>query len=277
MGDINREIEDENILETDFLRILCYNFEEKYKCKYKTSQYIRLCIILMGEKNIKIGERNYTYNENQIMVLSPYLEVEVETLKPTKALVIEISDKLIENIKNKININTKYDFDIEFNELLLKKEQLKFSKDINKILDTFLGDSQDKKFLIDLYSQELVYNMLHMNKINFILNKGFNNPINKSIELMKNNILEEITITDIAKELDMSISNFSSKFKAVVGVSPNIYFTRLKLNKAKDMLKYKSVTQVSYDLGYDNISHFIDLFKRNYGITPKQYLLKLGS
>ena len=27
-------------------------------------------------------------------------------------------------------------------------------------------------------------------------------------------------------------------------------------------------------LGYDNISHFIKLFKKYYGITPKQYFLK---
>ena len=49
---------------------------------------------------------------------------------------------------------------------------------------------------------------------------------------------------------------------------------RLKLNEAKNMLKFKNVTEVSMALGYDNISHFIKLFKKYYGITPKQYFLK---
>ena len=52
-------------------------------------------------------------------------------------------------------------------------------------------------------------------------------------------------------------------------------FTNLKLHKAKEMLKYQSVTEVAFSLGYENISHFINIFKRNFGITPKQYSLSL--
>jgi len=37
------------------------------------------------------------------------------------------------------------------------------------------------------------------------------------------------------------------------------------------MLKTQNVTEVAYDLGYYNISHFILLFKNKYGITPKQF------
>ena len=92
--------------------------------------------------------------------------------------------------------------------------------------------------------------------------------------MMRDSICEKITITDIAQKLNMSVSNFSSKFKNEVGISPNIYLRRLKLNEAKNMLKFKNVTEVSMALGYDNISHFIKLFKKYYGITPKQYFLK---
>jgi AraC-like DNA-binding protein len=36
-------------------------------------------------------------------------------------------------------------------------------------------------------------------------------------------------------------------------------------------LKEKNVTEVAYDLGYENISHFISQSKKKYGYTPKQH------
>lgn len=274
MNVFNRRLELANCLETDFLKIFYYDFEKYYKETYRNYEYIRLCTIISGEKNLKIKGKQYKYDKNQIMLLSPYAEVEMEIEKPTEALVIEISDKLIESVKNKVSLDFSIEYNDDFNELLLERTSTNFDNVLKKISKLSLEKNKDKNFLIDLYSQELVYDMLHMKEINFMLNSNLNNPINKSIKIMKDNILEKITITDIADELNMSVSNFSSKFKSVVGVSPNIYLRSLKLNKAKRMLKSRSVTQVSSELGYDNISYFIKLFKRNYGITPKQYLLK---
>lgn len=269
----DKKIEGIGNLETDFLEIFYYDFEKNYKNTYKNYENIRLCTILSGEENIKINNKSYKYDKNQIMLLLPYSQVEIEVLKPTKVLVIEISNKLIEFVKEKIDLEVKNSFQLEARELLLSKDDIKFNESLEKIVHICLENDRDKLFLIDLYSQELVYDMLHMKEVNSILNNNYNNSINKSIKIMEDNILEKITITDIAEKVNMSVSNFSSKFKEEVGVSPNIYLRKLKLNKAKDMLKYKSVTEVSYDLGYYNISHFINLFKEIYGITPKQYFL----
>lgn len=270
----NRRLELANCLETDFLKVFHYDFKKYYKETYRNYEYIRLCTIISGEKNLKIKGKKYKYDKDQIMLLSPYAEVEMEIEKPTEAVVIEISDKLIESVKSKVNLDFSIECNDQVNELLLKRTSVNFNKVLKKISKLFLEKNKDKNFLIDLYSQELVYDMLHMKEINFMLNNNLNNPINKSIKIMKENILDKITISDIADELNMSVSNFSSKFKSIVGVSPNVYFRSLKLNEAKKMLKSKSVTQVSSELGYDNISYFIKLFKDSYGITPKQYLLK---
>lgn len=57
-------------------------------------------------------------------------------------------------------------------------------------------------------------------------------------------------------------------------MTPTDYLTNLKLNEATRLLKSNSVTEVAYDLGYENISHFINLFRKKFGLTPKQYSLK---
>jgi AraC-like DNA-binding protein len=43
------------------------------------------------------------------------------------------------------------------------------------------------------------------------------------------------------------------------------------MEKAKNIIAHGSVTEAAFDLGYENISYFISLFKDRYGVTPKQY------
>ena len=60
-----------------------------------------------------------------------------------------------------------------------------------------------------------------------------------------------------------------------MGISPNEYYKSIKLTEAKKLLKNKNVTEIAFDLGYENISHFISLFKDKYGMTPKKYILNI--
>ena len=70
----------------------------------------------------------------------------------------------------------------------------------------------------------------------------------------------------------MSQANLNYYFKKEFGISPKKYQNHVKIERAKDMLYEGSVTQVAMRLGFVNISHFIRLFKAEYGLTPKQYL-----
>jgi AraC-like DNA-binding protein len=47
------------------------------------------------------------------------------------------------------------------------------------------------------------------------------------------------------------------------------------MEKAQELVGQLSVTDAAIELGYDNISHFIALFKSYYGLTPGQYKKKL--
>lgn len=91
---------------------------------------------------------------------------------------------------------------------------------------------------------------------------------------MKENFKNNITISEIAYSVNMALSMFSVEFKKIIGISLNRYLINLKLNESLNLLKNNYVTDVAFDLGYENISHFIALFKKKFGLTPKQYKIK---
>lgn len=66
------------------------------------------------------------------MLLIPHSEVEIEVLEPTKALVIEISDRLIEEVKSKIKLNLDINSYNKFNGLLLRRRDIRFNSSLKK-------------------------------------------------------------------------------------------------------------------------------------------------
>ncbi len=63
------------------------------------------------------------------------------------------------------------------------------------------------------------------------------------------------------------------EFSLAFGLSPLQYITAKRLEKAKEMLLTTdlSVQEISSAIGYDNVNHFIQLFKKKTGITPGRF------
>jgi len=191
---------------------------------------------------------------------------------PTKALVIELNSDLIKSVCEKISMEYEIDYDclIE-NRLFLGEETREVKDNLSKIINITSKSKKNREFLLDLCAQELVYNLIQIKGVHQVLNLECDNPIHKAIKFMEEHYMLPISIKQISSDLEMSEASFCQYFKKIIGMSPKEYLTNLKLSKAKNMLKHTNVTEVAFDLGYENISHFISLFKVKYGITPKQY------
>jgi len=276
MSKFNRKLELIDGLETDYLRILYYDFSKPYQGTYKSYEYNRLCTIINGAKKVRVNDSEFfTYNEREFIILPPNSSINLEINIPTKALVVEIFNTLIDNITKKVSFEFETDFSSTTNKIFSGTEKSPFlNMIIEKILQTATSSDKNREFLMDLYAQEMTYNLLKTQYLQEILGSQSNNFTQLAIQMMKNNLLENITIDKIAHSFHMSPANFSTKFKNATGLPPNKYLTNLKLLNAKTQLKTKNVTEVAFDLGYENISHFIHLFKDKFGATPKQYVLK---
>ncbi|HOP64475.1 MAG TPA: helix-turn-helix domain-containing protein [Spirochaetota bacterium] len=279
MNRFDRNIELCDGLETDFIKVLYYEFPEYYRDIYRSYEYYRVCTIIEGNKHVEVDNmESFVYDKDQFIVLPPESTVSMEIATPTRALVLEISDRLIDDISSRVCL----DLDIgkaplENDEQPIFRRNSDFIKEeLGKITLTALANRNNKEFLIDLYVQEMTYKLLNCMGSHMIMQGRTDNPIGKAIDIMKSSVDKDVDITGIARSLGMSPPQFSTKFKKITGLAPNLYFTHIKLNEARKMLKNKSVTEVSLDLGYDNISHFIRLFNDKFGITPKQFQMQMN-
>jgi AraC-like DNA-binding protein len=81
------------------------------------------------------------------------------------------------------------------------------------------------------------------------------------------------SLKQLASDAGMSISKLQKCFQQVFGKSISQYALSEKMNLAKQLLGTKkySVSEVGYQIGYSNLSHFTKAFNKEFGINPKAY------
>ena len=84
----------------------------------------------------------------------------------------------------------------------------------------------------------------------------------------------DLNVNLLGKELGFSRSNFYRKIKALVGVTPNEMLRIYRLNRASEMLKSRaySIGEIADLTGFATQSHFSSLFKKQFGMTPSEYI-----
>lgn len=84
---------------------------------------------------------------------------------------------------------------------------------------------------------------------------------------------EKITLTDIANAANLSKSEALRSFHLALSTTPVNYLIDYRMECAQKLLLTTNltVTQISLNVGIDNISYFVRTFRRKYGTTPKKF------
>lgn len=91
-----------------------------------------------------------------------------------------------------------------------------------------------------------------------------------ALEFIQCNLSSKIVAEDMAKLCQMSPFRFSRAFKEAFGVTFREFVLRTRLNEAARLLENPQVpvTQAAYAVGFNDMSHFSRMFKREFGVTP---------
>lgn len=93
-------------------------------------------------------------------------------------------------------------------------------------------------------------------------------------EYVSRNYMTKISFTDIAIEAHISRTYLSALFKKEVGCTFPEYLNRYRINKSIEIIKSKniSLSDVASLSGYNDYAHFSKAFKKQKGISPREYV-----
>jgi AraC-like DNA-binding protein len=127
--------------------------------------------------------------------------------------------------------------------------------------------------------QELLYHLFHkLSKRENTSQKTVNNADAEKLLALRNLILSDLSqppsLPELAVATGMSETKLKQLFKQTFGDTIYNYYQKVRMEEAAFLLKQAgySVSEVGYQLGFSNLSHFSRLFKRHYGNTPKKYV-----
>jgi len=98
--------------------------------------------------------------------------------------------------------------------------------------------------------------------------------LERAIETVERHLSDEnFDLPEFRADMNMSRSTLFRKLHALTGQSPTEFIRTIRLKRASSLLKQKfgNVTQVSLEVGFNNLSYFNRSFKKLYGVTPMEF------
>lgn len=147
-------------------------------------------------------------------------------------------------------------------------------------ISSLLQNKNDNNFFL-VYS----YLLQFLNSLNslFIVNEYDLDARTTNVPDIIKNVLKYIdtssksikSVKDLAKIFYVNPSYLSSLFSDTTHVTLKQYLTQKKISEAKNLLSGQlSISDIAYECGFSSCSHFISVFKKITGITPREYRLE---
>ncbi len=157
-----------------------------------------------------------------------------------------------------------------------------FTTFIQSLLPYFGAKTPFLNELLRLKFQELLLHLLERDttgKLRALLRQIYQGQKADLDYLMNTYLLKPLSMNELARLSGRSLSAFKRDFEAHFHTSPGQWMRHKRLEHAHFLLRNtpKNVSEVSMEIGYESVSHFIKAYKAQYGFTPKtQYRTKIA-
>ena len=86
----------------------------------------------------------------------------------------------------------------------------------------------------------------------------------------------EFTVAQLATEVGMSQTILNRKLKALIGETANVFIRTIRLKRAAQLLKLDrlSVSDIVYEVGFNDMKYFRECFRKQFDTTPTEYVKK---
>lgn len=259
-----------------------YLFVE-YKCPINAEEYQLwtdshlITYVINGKKDWISGDNKFEISKGDALFIRKGVYTTKQYFEVDYCVILFfINDNFIKNfmVENKIVVGNSINED---------HDQI-FKIDVDDSLDAlihsvfnYLKQGGDiPKSLVEIKFRELMFNII-LNPKNYSLKSYFESlqSTGKSdLEyIMTKNFHYDLSMEEFAKLSGRSLSSFKRDFNQLFAKTPGAWLRDKRLNRAKTLLQNTqlSVSEICYDSGFKNTSHFNSLFKEKFGLPPKQF------
>jgi AraC-like DNA-binding protein len=101
--------------------------------------------------------------------------------------------------------------------------------------------------------------------------------ITRAKQYIQENQTEDLSLGQVARAVNTSTFYFCKIFKKVTGINFTDYLSRVRIEKAKNLLLNPNlrVSEIAFEVGFQSLTHFNRVFKRILGLSPTEYRTQL--
>lgn len=219
---------------------------------------------------LKIGFEKEDYNqicqqmtENLIQYLKEengddileYLEHALLNMEKTGISLERFQDECVKNIYVSVEVIRERNPQFEVRKNMISYSEMKQLRSKEEVrlyaLEIFREFTEAIKSAENLFQNKKIYNL---------------------IQYINEHYTDEIGLTELADYVKMNPAYLSMLFKEQVGMSYIKYLTKIRIDKAKELLREgMKATDVSEKVGYRDYRYFSQVFKKSENITPNKY------
>ena len=151
-------------------------------------------------------------------------------------------------------------------------KSISFSDDAfnEALLDRVVFKKGENKFLVYIKNKNV---LLNTSKNLYASIFDFTDPWKIDIlEFLESNYMNDISMEEIANYTGRSLSTFKRDFKKCSTLSPREWLIRRRLEAARELIRKggRKVSDICFEVGFKNLSHFSKIYKETYGIPPTE-------
>lgn len=279
------------------IHIYTYVNNEREMSPMHQHSFIQINYVVSGRLHHHVNDSVYEIATGDIFVIPPYVPHQITLCddEPYELIELEFSEEFIlganPNLFHELD-GAQSIFDFAYIEPFLVternvrprlnlhgKQQIQVESLLDEIHQEF--DQKEDSFLLAIKADVL--------KLLVVIGRAFHENIhassdmelfdyhrdamNESIAFIDAHYQEDIILEDAARRANLSKSYFSYLFKSLTGKTFIQYIHALRIHKAMECLKTTNllISDVCFDVGFNNINHFNRIFKRETGLSPSQY------
>ena len=236
-----------------------------------------LVYVLSGKKTYKTMSGEWTLAPGQALYLKKGAEIIHQYFDDQYCMLgFFLSDELIretmEDLKGKVFLNSKQD-PSEFSARVVKTSDY-LEGYFHSMLTYFRGINRPPDHILVLKLKELLMNIANSDTLLASYFMDLTETDKPSLkQIMEKNFCFNLKHEDYAELAHRSLSSFKRDFQQLYNESPGKWLTKRRIRYAANLIvnSSQSISQIAFESGFEDLSHFSRVFKKIMGKSPSEY------